>query len=153
MFEDLENLLEIPIAAKDQPKVTRLIQYIGKLSLKGGGVVPLKEVLKIAGFSDKDGKRIQKLRGDLILRSEKGKLTGLFINTGKKMREKIPKVPLKPEIIGEKKIGGNFQVSKNRLDLSKIKGLTVFKTVGDDLFDLQFKVQHVILTPKTVRVI
>ena len=98
--------------------------------------------------------RIQKIRGDLILRSQKGKLEGLFLNTGKKLREKIPNVPMfTPEIIGDKKIGGNFKVSKNHLDLSRIKGLTVFKTVGDNLFDLKFKVQRVVLTPKTIAVI
>lgn len=153
MFEDLKNIFEIPIAERDHKKVAQLIQFIGKMSLKGGGRVPLLHILTIAGFDKKEGIRIQKIRGDLILRSEKGKLEGLFINTGKKIREKIPNVPLTPEIIGEKKIGGNFKVSKNQLDLSKIQGLTVIKTVGDDLFDLKFKVQKVILTPKTVAVI
>ncbi len=97
--------------------------------------------------------RIQKIRGDLILRSQKGTLEGLFLNAGQKLREKIPNVPLTPEIIGEKKIGGNFKVSKNQLDLTQIQGLTVFKSLGDNLFDLKFKVQRVILTPKTVAVI
>ncbi len=78
----------------------------------------------------------------------------MFLNTGKKLREKIPNVPLfTPEIIGEKKIGGHFKVSKNQLDLTKIQGLTVSKTIGDDLFDIKFKVQKVVLTPKTVAVI
>ena len=44
-------------------------------------------------------------------------------------------------------------MSKNQLDLTHIQGLTVFKTVGDDLFDLKFKVKQVVLTPKTVAVI
>jgi hypothetical protein len=154
MFEDLKNIFEIPIAKKDHKKVAQLIQFIGKMSLKGGGKVPLLHILTIAGFDKKEGLRIQKLRGDLILRSEKGTLGGLFLNTGKKLREKIPNVPLfTPEIIGEKKIGGNFKVSKNQLDLSQIQGLTVIKTVGDNLFDLKFKVQKVVLTPKTVTVI
>jgi len=78
----------------------------------------------------------------------------MFLNTGKKIREKIPNVPLfTPEIIGEKKIGGHFKVSKNQLDLTQIQGLTVIKTVGDDLFDIKFKVRKVVLTPKTVAVI
>lgn len=154
MFDDLKNIFEIPIAEQDHKKVARLIQFIGKMSLKGGGKVPLLHILTIAGFDKKEGIRIQKIRGDLILQSQKGKLEGLFLNTGKKLRERIPNVPMfTPEIIGEKKIGGNFKVSKNRLDLTKIKGLTVFKTVGDDLFDLTFKVQKVILTPKTIAVI
>ena len=154
MFDDLKNIFEIPIAEKDHKKVAQLIQFIGKMSLKGGGKVPLLHILTIAGFDKKEGLRIQKMRGDLILRSEKGKLEGLFLNTGQKLREKIPNVPLfTPEIIGDKKIGGNFKVSKNQLDLSKIQGLTVIKTIGDDLFDLKFKVQKVVLTPKTVAVI
>jgi len=154
MFEDFKKIFEIPVAEQDQKKVAQLIQFIGKMSLQGGGKVPLMHILDIAGLEKKEGMRIQKMRGDLILQSEKGKLEGLFLNTGKKLREKIPNVPMfTPEIIGEKKIGGNFKVSKNQLDLTKIQGLTVFKTVGDDLFDLKFKVQKVILTPKTIAVI
>ena len=154
MFENLNNIFEIPIAKRDHKKVAELIQFIGKMSLKGGGKVPLLHILKIAGFDQKEGVRIQKMRGDLILQSQKGKLEGLFLNTGKKLREKIPNVPMfTPEIIGEKKIGGNFKVSKDHLDLSKIQGITVFKTVGDNLFNLKFKVQRVVLTPKTVAVI
>jgi hypothetical protein len=154
MFEEFKNIFEIPIAEKDQKKVAQLILFIGKMSLKGGGKVPLQHILDIAGIDKREGIRIQKIRGDLILRSEKGKLEGLFLNTGKKIREKIPNVPVfTPEIIGEKKIGGNFKVSKNQLDLTKIEGLTVFKSLGEDLFDLKFKVKQVILTPKTVAVI
>lgn len=154
MFDDLKNIFEIPIAEQDQKKVAQLIQFIGKMSLKGGGKVPLLHILSIAGFEKKEGVRIQKIRGDLILQSQKGKLEGLFLNTGKKIREKIPNVPMfTPEIIGDKKIGGNFKVAKDQLDLTKIQGLTVFKTVGDNLFDLKFKVKRVILTPKTVAVI
>ena len=154
MFEEFKNIFEIPIAEKDHKKVAQLIQFIGNMSLKGGGKVPLLQILTIAGFDKQEGIRIQKIRGDLILRSEKGKLEGLFLNAGQKIREKIPNVPMfTPEIIGEKKIGGNFKVTKNQLDLTKIQGLTVFKTVGDILFDLKFKVKRVILTPKTVAVI
>jgi hypothetical protein len=154
MFEDFKNIFEIPVAEQDQKKVAQLIQFIGKMSLKGGGKVPLLHILNIAGFDKKEGMRIQKIRGDLILQSQKGKLEGLFLNAGQKMREKIPNVPMfTPEIIGEKKIGGNFKVSKNQLDLTQIKGLTVFKSLGEDLFDLKFKVKKVILTPKTIAVI
>jgi hypothetical protein len=153
MLDDLKNIFEIPIAEKDHKKVAQLIQFIGKVSLKGGGKVPLLHILTIAGFDKQEGMRIQKIRGDLILRSQKGTLEGLFLNAGQKLREKIPNVPLTPEIIGEKKIGGNFKVTKDQLDLTQIQGLTVFKTVGDDLFDLKFKVQRVVLTPKTVAVI
>ena len=154
MFDDLKNIFEIPIAKEDHKKVAQLIQFIGKMSLQGGGKVSLLHILTIAGFDKKEGIRIQKIRGDLVLRSEKGKLEGLFLNAGQKLREKIPNVPmLTPEIIGEKNIGGNFKVTKNQLDLSKIQGLTVIKSLGEDLFDLKFKVQKVILTPKTVAVI
>jgi hypothetical protein len=154
MFDDLKSIFEIPIAEQDQKKVAQLIQFIGKMSLKGGGKVPLIHILSIAGFDKKEGMRIQKIRGDLILQSQKGKLEGLFLNAGQKMREKIPNVPMfTPEIIGEKKIGGNFKVAKNQLDLTKIQGLTVFKSLGEDLFDLKFKVKKVILTPKTIAVI
>ena len=154
MFDDLKNIFEIPIAKEDHKKVAQLIQFIGKMSLKGGGKVPLLHILNIAGFDKKEGIRIQKIRGDLVLQSEKGKLEGLFLNVGQKLREKIPNVPLfTPEIIGEKKIGGNFKVTKDQLDLTEIKGLTVIKSLGDNLFDLKFKVKQVILTPKTVAVI
>lgn len=154
MFDGLKNIFDIPIAEKDHKKVAQLIQFIGKMSLKGGGKVPLPHILSIAGLDKKEGIRIQKIRGDLILQSEKGKLEGLFLNTGQKLHEKIPNVPLfTPKIIGEKKIGGNFKVTKNQLDLTKIQGLTVFKSLGEDLFDLKFKVKQVTLTPKTVVVI
>ena len=154
MFEDFKSIFQIPIARQDQKKVAELIQFIGRMSLKGGGKVPILHILSIAGFEKKEGLRIQKMRGDLILQSQKGKLKGRFLNTGQQLREKIPNVPMfTPEIIGDKKIGGNFKVSKAQLDLTHIQGLTVFKTVGDDLFDLKFKVQRVILTPKTVAVI
>jgi len=154
MFDDLKNIFEIPVAEQDQKKVAQLILFIGKMSLKGGGKVPLLHILSIAGFDKKEGMRIQKIRGDLILRSQKGKLEGMFLNAGQKMREKIPNVPMfTPEIIGEKKIGGNFKVAKNQLDLTQIQGLTVFKSLGEDLFDLKFKVKKVILTPKTIAVI
>jgi hypothetical protein len=103
MFEDFKSIFEIPIAKQDQKKVAQLIQFIGNMSLKGGGKVPLMHILNIAGLDKKDGLRIQKIRGDLILRSEKGKLEGLFLNAGQKIREKIPNVPMfTPEIIGEK---------------------------------------------------
>jgi len=63
-------------------------------------------------------------------------------------------VPLfTPDIIVEKKVGGVYKVKKDQLALSKIQGLTIIKTVGDDLFDIKFKVRKVILTPKTVTVI
>ena len=154
MFEDFKSIFEIPIAKQDQKKVAQLIQFIGNMSIKGGGKVPLMHILNIAGLDKKDGLRIQKIRGDLILRSQKGKLEGLFLNTGQKLREKIPNVPIfTPEIIGEKKIGGNFKVAKDQLDLTKIQGLTVFKSLGEDLFDLKFKVKQVVLTPKTIAVI
>jgi len=154
MFEDFKNIFEIPIAEKDQKKVAQLIHFIGKMSLKGGGKVPIQHILDIAGIDKNDGIRLQRIRGDLILRSEKGKLEGLFLNTGKKIREKIPNVPVfTPEIIGEKKIGGNFKVVKNQLNLTGIQGLTVIKSLGENLFDLKFKVQKVVLTPKTVAVI
>lgn len=154
MFEDIENIFQIPIHERDQKKVAQLIQFIGQLSLKGGGKVPLRQVLEIAGFDKREGMRIQHKRGDLILGSNKGKLEGRFYNAGQKMREKIPNVPMfTPEIIGEKKIGGKFKVYKNRLDLTNIQGLTVIKSVGDNLFDLTFKVEKVILTPKAVTVI
>jgi len=133
----MNNIFEIPIPERDHKKVAELIQYISKVSLKGGGKVPLLYILNVAGLDKKKGMRIQKMRGDLILKSEKGKLDGLFLNTGQK----------------EKKIGGNFKVTKNRLDLSNIQGLTIFKTVGDNLFDLKFKVRKVVLTPKTVTVV
>jgi len=153
MFDDLNNIFEIPIAKQDQKKVAQLIQFIGKISLQGGGKVPLLHILTIAGFDKQEGMRIQKIRGDLILRSQKGTLEGLFLNAGQKLREKIPNVPLTPEIIGEKKIGGKFKVTKGQLDLTEIQGLTVFKSLGENLFDLKFKVKQVILTPKTVAVI
>ncbi len=50
MFDDLKNIFEIPIPEKDQKKVAQLIQFIGQMSLKGGGKVPLLHLLNIAGF-------------------------------------------------------------------------------------------------------
>ncbi len=83
MFDDFINIFEIPIPEKDQKKVAQLIQFIGQMSLKGGGKVPLLHILNIAGFDQKKGMRIQKIRGDLVLKSEKGKLEGMFLNIGK----------------------------------------------------------------------
>ena len=54
MFKDLKNIFEIPIAKQDQKKVAQLIQFIGKMSLKGGGKVPLLHILNIAGFDKKE---------------------------------------------------------------------------------------------------
>lgn len=154
MFENLKSLFEVPIAERDRKNVEQLIQFIGKLSVKGGGLIPLSQILDLAGMDKKQGLRFQKIRGDLILRSQKGTYEGLFINAGKKIREKIPNVPLfTPEIVGEKKIGGNFKVSKKKLNLTKIQGLTVYKSLGKDLFDLKYKVRQVILTPKTIIVL
>lgn len=154
MFEDLKQIFEIPISGQDRKNVEKLILYIDQLSVKGGGQVPLKQLLAVAGLDAQEQVRIQKTRGDLILRSQKGTHEGLFINAGKKMREKIPNVPLfTPELVADKKVGGNFKVSKGRLDLTRIQGLMVFKSLGEDLFDLKYNVRQVILTPKAVTVL
>lgn len=152
---DPEKLLVIPIKEKHAPRVMKLIQSLSAVSLKGGGKVPLQHIMEIAGWHKKPvGARIKQSRGDLLLKSEKGQLQGVFMNNGKALQEPLNKVSMmKPEIIIGKKIGGIFLIAKNQLVLSKIQGVSVLNTVGDNMFSFTYKVQKIILTPKTVAVI
>ncbi len=155
MFDDLKSIFEIPLREKDGKRVKQIIEYIARLSAQGGGKMPMDDILTLAGWNEKkESARIKKQRGALILKSQKGKMEGTFLNVGKRLRETIPDVPLfTPDLIVEKKVGGIYKVKKDQLELSKIQGLTVIKSLGDDLFDIKFKVRKVILTPKTVAVI
>jgi len=73
MFDDLKNIFEIPLREKDGKRVKQLIQYIAQVSAQGGGKVPLDDILVLAGWQGKkEGIRIKKQRGDLILKSRKG---------------------------------------------------------------------------------
>jgi hypothetical protein len=152
---DPEKLLVIPIKEKHAPRVLKLIQSLSTVSLKGGGKVPIQHIMEIAEWHKKPvGARIKQSRGDLMLISEKGKLQGTFLNNGKALQEPINKVPMmKPEIIIGKKIGGIFHIAKNQLVLSKIQGVSVLNTVGDNVFSFTYKVQKIILTPQTVAVL
>lgn len=152
---DPEKLLVIPIKEKHAPRVMKLIQSLSAVSLKGGGKVPLQHIIEIAEWQKKPvGTRIKSSRGDLLLRSKKGQLQGNFLNSGKPLQEVIDKVPMmKPEIIIGKKIEGFFQIAKNQLVLSRIRGVSVHNTVGDNVLSFTFKVQKIILTPKSVAVI
>lgn len=155
MFDDLKSIFEIPLKEKDGKRVKQLIQYIARVSARGGGKVPLDDILLLAGWQGKkEGVRIKKLRGDLILKSRKGQMEGTFLNSGKRLRETLSDVPMfTPDIIVEKRVGGFYKVGKDQLELSKIQGLTVIKTIGDNLFDIKLPVRKVLLTPKTVSVI
>ena len=155
MFYDLKSIFEIPLREKDGKRVKQIIEYIARLSAQGGGKMPMDDILTLAGWNEKkESARIKKQRGALILKSQKGKMEGTFLNVGKRLRETIPDVPLfTPDLIVEKKVRGIYKVKKDQLELSKIQGLTVIKSLGDDLFDIKFKVRKVVLTPKTVAVI
>lgn len=155
IFDDMKNIFNIPLREKDGARVKQIIQYIARLSAQGGGKMPMDDILTLAGWSGKkESLRIKKLRGDLILKSRKGQMEGTFLNAGKRLRETIPDVPLfTPDLIVEKRVGGFYKVQKDQLELSKIQGLTVIKTIGDNLFDIKLPVRKVLLTPTTVSVI
>ncbi len=154
MFDDLKNIFEIPLREKDGKRVKQLIQYIARVSAQGGGKVPLDDILVLAGWQGKkEGIRIKKQRGDLILKSQKGQMEGRFLNSGQRLRETVSGVPMiTPDIIVEKKVGGFYKVKKDQLELSKIQGLTVITTIGDNLLVIKLPVRKVLLTPKTVSV-
>jgi len=152
---DPAKLLVIPIREKHAPRVMQLIQSLSAVSLKGGGKVPLQHIIEIAEWQKKPvGARIKSNRGDLLLKSKKGQLQGNFLNNGKALREAIDKVPMmKPEIIIGKRIDGFFQIAKNQLILSNIRGVSVHNTIGDNALSFTYKVQKITLTPKSVAVI
>lgn len=149
-----KQIFKFPIKKTDQKRVIEIIKLIGTVSTQGGGKVPLDDILILAGWHGKSaGSRIKKQRGDLFLKSRKGTLEGKFINTGKRLRETVPDIPMfKPDIVAEKNVGGFFKVYKNQLNLAGIRGLTVIQTLGDNLFDLTFRVESVVLTPQSVAV-
>ena len=155
MSNKLSQIFEIPLREKDGKRVKQLVQYIAKVSMQGGGQVPIDDILALAGWSGKaESARIKKQRGALVLKSRKGQTEGTFINTGKPLRETVHEVPMfTPDIIAARMVGGFYKVHKDQLLLTRIKGLTVIKTVGDNLFDIKLPVRKVHLTPKTVSVI
>jgi hypothetical protein len=152
---DPGKILVIPIKKKHAPRVMKLIQSLSVVSLKGGGKVPISLIIEIAEWHKKPvGARIKQRRGDLLLQSKKEQLQGTFMNNGKALREAIDKVPMmQPEIIIGKRIDGFFQIVKNQLVLSRIRGVSVHNTVGDNVLSFTYKVHKIVLTPKTVSVI
>jgi len=152
---DPGKILVIPIKKKDAPRVMKLIQSLSVVSLKGGGKVPISLIVEIAEWHKKPvGARIKQSRGDLLLQSKQEQLQGTFMNNGKALREAIDKVPMmQPEIIIGKRIDGFFQIAKNQLVLSRIRGVSVHNTVGDNVLSFTYKVHKIVLTPKTVSVI
>lgn len=155
MFDDLKNIFEIPLREKHGKRVKQVIQYIARVSAQGGGKVPLDDILVLAGWQGKkEGIRIKKQRGDLILKSRKGQMEGTFLNSGQRLRETVSDVPkFTSDIIVEKKVGGFYKVKKDQLELSKIQGLFVITTIGENLLTIKLPVRKVLLTPKTVSVI
>jgi hypothetical protein len=107
----------------------------------------------LANWQDKkEGIRIKKQRGDLILKSRKDQMEGTFLNSGQRLRETVSDAStFTPDIIVEKKMGGFYKVKKDQLELSKIQGLTVIKTIGDNLVNIKLPIRKVLLTSKTVR--
>jgi len=152
MFDDPKNIFEIPLRKKDGERVKRIIQYISQVSSQGGGEVPLNDILVLANWQDKkESIRIKKQRGALILKSRKGQMEGTFLNSGQRLRETVSDVSMfTPDIIVEKKMGGLYKVKKDQLELSKIKGLTVIKTIGDNLVNIKLRISKILLTSKTV---
>ena len=110
MFDDPNKIFKIPLKEKDGKRVMQLIQYFSQVSSKGGGKVPLDDILILANWqSKKESIRITKQRGDLILKSRKGQMKGTFLNSGQRLREKVSDASmLSPDIIVEKKIFLNF---------------------------------------------
>jgi hypothetical protein len=152
MFNDPNNIFKIPLKEKDGKRVKQLIQYFARVSAQGGGKVPLDDILILANWqSKKESIRIKKQRGDLILKSRKGKMEGTFLNSGQRLRETVSDASmLSPDIIVEKKMGGFYKVKKDQLELSNIQGLAVIKTIGDNLVDIKLPIRTVLLTSKTV---
>ena len=152
MFDDPNNIFKIPLREKDGKRVMQLIQYFAQVSAKGGGKVPLDDILILANWeSKKESIRIKKQRGDLILKSRKGQMKGTFLNSGQRLREKVSDASmLSPDIIVEKKMGGFYKIKKDQLELSDIQGLAVIKTIGDNLATIKLRIRTVLLTSKTV---
>ncbi len=152
---DPEKVLVIPLKKKHQVRIFKLIQTFSAVSLKGGGRIPISVILEIAHWDKKSvGVRIKKTRGDLMLKSKEGQLQGTFMNSGKPLTEAIDKVPMmKPEIVIGKRIDGFFQIAKRQLVLSNIRGVAVHNTIGDNALSFTYKVQKIILTPRTVTMI
>ena len=152
MFDDPNNIFQIPLREKDGKRVKQLIQYFARVSSQGGGKVPLDDILVLANWQDKkEGIRFKKQRGDLILKSRKGQMEGSFLNSGQRLREKVSDASmLSPDIIVERKMGGFYKVKKDQLELSNIQGLAVIKTMGDNLVDIKIRIRTVLLTSKTV---
>jgi putative methionine-R-sulfoxide reductase with GAF domain len=155
MFDDLKSLFEIPLRKKDSKRVKQIIQYITRVSIQGGGKVPLEDILVLGGWQGKkEGIRIKKQRGDLILKSRKGQLAGTFLNSGQRLRETVSDESMfTPDIIVEKKLVGFYKVKKDQLELSKIQGLTTITTIGDNLAKIKLPFRKVLLTPNTVSMI
>ena len=77
-------------------------------------------------------------------------MEGTFLNSGQRLRETVSDVSMfTPDIIVEKKMEGFYKVKKDQLELSKIQGLTVIKTIGDNLVNIKLPVRKVLLTSKT----
>ena len=152
MFDDPNKIFKIPLKEKDGKRVKQLIQYFAQVSSKGGGKVPLDDILILANWqSKKESIRITKQRGDLILKSRKGQMKGTFLNSGQRLREKVSDASmLSPDIIVEKKMGGFYTIKKDQLELSNIQGLAVIKTIGDNLATIKLRIRTVLLTSKTV---
>jgi putative methionine-R-sulfoxide reductase with GAF domain len=155
MFDDLKSLFEIPLRKKDSKRVKQIIQYITRVSIQGGGKVPLEDILVLGGWQGKkEGIRIKKQRGDLILKSRKGQLAGTFLNSGQRLRETVSDESMfTPDIIVEKKLVGFYKVKKDQLELSKIQGLTTITTIGDNLAKIKLPFRKVLLTLNTVSMI
>ena len=152
MFDDPKNIFKISLKEKDGKRVKQLIEYFARVSAQGGGNVPLEDILILANWQGKkEGIRIKKQRGALILKSRKGQMEGTFLNSGERLRETVSDESMfTPDIIVEKRMGGFYKVKKEQLELSKIQGLTVIKTIGDNLVNIKIRVRKVILTSKTV---
>ncbi len=150
-----EGLIVIPLKEKHQQRVYALIQLLSAVALQGGGKVPIQRIIELAHWQAKPvGARIQKSRGDLLLNSRRGQLQGTFMNTGRPLREAIDKVPMmKPVILIGRRIDGFFQIEKSRLTLSRIRGISLHNTIGDDLLSFTYKVKKIIITPQNVTVI
>lgn len=149
-----EGIVVIPLKEKHQERVYALIQSLSAVALQGGGKVPIQRIIELAQWQAKPvGARIKKSRGDLVLNCRRGQLQGTFMNTGRALREAIDKVPMmKPVILIGRRIDGFFHIEKSRLTLSRIRGISLHNTIGDNAFDFTYKVKKIIITPQNVTV-
>jgi len=151
---DPARLFEIPLQGRDRKRAVQLLKYVERISARGGGAIPPQEIIPLLGFHKKVGNRIIQSRGDLRLtcpQGPKGRFDGTFFNKGRPVRETLKDIPnFKPDIIAGSRVWGRYQLKKNVLKMQQIEGLQLKNQVGNDLFEMTYRVELITLTPHSI---